>query len=96
MCVLSPDLFSLCSEMMNEIEDTPGIKVGEYNIKNLRTHKKKISTICARQMTVLIDENVNDMNNLLDIILEVIERAKSNFLETRENRKRESLYQRAR
>lgn len=47
-------------------------------------------------MTVLIDENVNDMNNLLDIILEVIERAKSNFLETRENIKKESLYRRAR
>ena len=36
-CVLSPDLFSLYSEIiMTNIEGQPGIRVGGHNINNLR------------------------------------------------------------
>ena len=36
-CVLSPDLFSLYSEIiMRNIEEQPGIRVGGHNINNLR------------------------------------------------------------
>ncbi|GFO19285.1 retrovirus-related pol polyprotein from type-1 retrotransposable element r2 [Plakobranchus ocellatus] len=60
-CVLSPDLFSLCSEIiMRNLENHPGIKVGGQNINNLR----------YADDTVLISENKEDLQKLLNIFEE--------------------------
>ncbi|GFO06202.1 retrovirus-related pol polyprotein from type-1 retrotransposable element r2 [Plakobranchus ocellatus] len=60
-CVLSPDLFSLYSEIiMQNLENHPGIKVGGLNINNLR----------YADDTVLIAENKEDLQKLLDIVEE--------------------------
>ncbi|GFO12710.1 endonuclease-reverse transcriptase [Plakobranchus ocellatus] len=60
-CVLSPDLFSLYSEIiMRNLENHPGIKVGGQNIKNLR----------YADDTVLIAENKEDLQKLLNIVEE--------------------------
>ena len=58
-CVLSPDLFSLYSEIiMPNIEGQPGIRVGGHNINNLR----------YADDTVLISENEKDLQQLLNIV----------------------------
>ncbi|GFN86282.1 retrovirus-related pol polyprotein from type-1 retrotransposable element r2 [Plakobranchus ocellatus] len=60
-CVLSPDLFSLYSEIiMRNLENHPGIKVGGQNINNLR----------YAHDTVLIAENKEDLQKLLNIVEE--------------------------
>ncbi|GFO00845.1 endonuclease-reverse transcriptase [Plakobranchus ocellatus] len=60
-CVLSPDLFSLYSEIiMRNLENQPGIKVGGQNINNLR----------YADDTVLISENKEDLQKLLNIVEE--------------------------
>ena len=58
-CILSPDLFSLYSEIiMRNIEGQPGIRVGGHNINNLR----------YADDTVLISENEKDLQQLLNIV----------------------------
>ncbi|GFO14056.1 protein smg8 [Plakobranchus ocellatus] len=60
-CVLSPDLFSLYSEIIiRNLENHPGIKVGGQNINNLR----------YADDTVLIAENKDDLQKLLNIVEE--------------------------
>ncbi|GFR77827.1 endonuclease-reverse transcriptase [Elysia marginata] len=60
-CVLSPDLFSLYSEIiMQNLENCPGIKVGGYNVNNIR----------YADDTVLIAENKDDLQKLLNIVEE--------------------------
>ncbi|GFO31268.1 endonuclease-reverse transcriptase [Plakobranchus ocellatus] len=58
-CVLSPDLFSLYSEIiMRNLENHPGIKVGGQNINDLR----------YADDTVLIPENKDHLQKLLNIV----------------------------
>ncbi|GFN74890.1 endonuclease-reverse transcriptase [Plakobranchus ocellatus] len=60
-CVLSPDLFSLYSEIiMRNLENYPGIKVGRQNINNLR----------YADDTVLLAENKENLQKLLNIVEE--------------------------
>ncbi|GFO35584.1 retrovirus-related pol polyprotein from type-1 retrotransposable element r2 [Plakobranchus ocellatus] len=60
-CVLSPDLFSLYSEIiMRNLENHPGINVGGQNINNFR----------YADDTVLIAENKEDLQKLLSIVEE--------------------------
>ena len=57
--VLSPDLFSIYSEIiMQNLKGYPGIKVGGHNINNLR----------YADDTVLIAENKEVLQQLLDIV----------------------------
>ncbi|GFN85343.1 endonuclease-reverse transcriptase [Plakobranchus ocellatus] len=60
-CVLSPDLFSLYSEIiMRNLDNHSGIKVGGQSINNLRYSDD----------TVLIAENKEDLQKLLNIVEE--------------------------
>ncbi|GFO08462.1 retrovirus-related pol polyprotein from type-1 retrotransposable element r2 [Plakobranchus ocellatus] len=60
-CVLSPDLFSLYSEIiMRNLENHPGIRVGRQNINNLR----------YADDTELIAENKEDLQKLLNTVEE--------------------------
>ena len=55
-CVLSPDLYSLFSEIfMRTIKNLPGIGVGEFNVNNLR----------YADGTVLIAKNQEDLQALV-------------------------------
>ena len=57
-CVLSPDLFSLCIELIRRnIKGQPGIRVGGHNINNLK----------YADDTILISENEKDLK-LLNIV----------------------------
>ena len=57
--VLSPDLFSLYSEIiMRNIKGQSGIQVGGHNINNLR----------YADDTILISENEKDLQQLLNIV----------------------------
>ena len=59
-CVLSPDLFSFYSEIiMRALEGMPGIKVGGYNMNNIR----------YADDTVLIAENENELHEMLDTVV---------------------------
>jgi hypothetical protein len=59
-CVMSPELFSLYSEIiMRNLEDLPGISVGGININNLR----------FADDTILIATNEEDLQTLVDTIV---------------------------
>ena len=58
--VLSPDLFSIYSEIiMRALEGMPGIKVGGYNMNNIR----------YADDTVLIADNENELQEMLDTVV---------------------------
>ena len=64
-CVLSPDLFSLYSEViMRKIENMPGIAIGGHNINNLR----------YADDTVLMATSEIDLQELVDVINEESEK----------------------
>ncbi|GFN91009.1 endonuclease-reverse transcriptase [Plakobranchus ocellatus] len=70
-CVLSPDLFSLYSEIiMRNLENHPGIKVGGQDINNLR----------YADDTVLIAENKEDLQKLLNIVEEELNSKKTEVM----------------
>ena len=70
-CVLSPDLFSIYSEItMRALEGMPGIKVGGYNMNNIR----------YADDTVLIADNGNELQERLDTVGLVRESDKKNYL----------------
>ena len=58
-CVLSPDLFSLYSEIiMRAIENMPGISIGGYNINNVR----------YADDTVIIANSEKELQAMMDVI----------------------------
>ena len=75
-CVLSPDLFSPCREMiMRNLEGYSRIKVGGHNVNNTR----------YTDDTLLIAENKEDLQQLLDI---VEEESRKKGLELNQNSKK--------
>ena len=61
--MLSPDLFSRCSEIIKRnLDRYPGITVGGHNVSNLR--------YADDMYNVLIAENKEDMQQLLHIVEE--------------------------
>ena len=59
-CVLSPDLFSIYTEIiMRKLEDMPGIKVNDREINNLR----------YADDTALIADSEEKLQDLLDVVV---------------------------
>jgi len=64
-CVLSPDLFSLYTEMiMRHIKDLDGIRVGGVNINNLR----------YADDTAMIADDEQKLQELMDVVVEESEK----------------------
>ena len=67
-CVLSPDLFSIYSNIiMRALEGMPGIKVGGYNMNNIR----------YADDTVLISDNVKELQEMLDTVVRESEKKRT-------------------
>ena len=67
-CVLSPDPFPIYSEIiMRAIEGMPGIKVGGYNMNNIR----------YADDTVLFADNENELQETLDTVVRESEKKKA-------------------
>ena len=59
-CLLSPDLFSIYSEIiMRALEGMPGIKIGGYKMNNIR----------YADDTVLIADNEKELQEMLDTVV---------------------------
>ena len=70
-CALSPDLFSLYSEViMREIKEKSGIILGGYNINNIR----------YADDTVLMMDDAKDLQQLLDIVVIEVQRKDSPWI----------------
>ena len=77
-CVLSPDLFSLYSEIiMRQIEEIEGLKIGGHNINNIR----------YADDTVLIADSEEKLQELFN---KVVEESENKGLELN-SKKRESM-----